>query len=175
MVQQKGPLKPTDPNNPILKPTTPDLQAKVRKRVLESSEKKDDKEQDGISERPVKRNKTDLESLLEAKSSHSHLVDEFEEQQGEAYFSKLERKEQMEIKMLNTFEVKTTAVTCPKVTAAYSSSICSLILQHIFLVQIHSPLSLGDLSQGRPPSSYNKDYEALFPMQGLQEENHRAR
>ena len=27
----------------------------------------------------------------------------------------MERKEQMETKMLNTFEVKTTAVTCPKV------------------------------------------------------------
>lgn len=117
LVHKKGPLKPCDPNNPTLKPSTPELQAKIRKRVLGSS----DDASDGCSAphvdtpRPSKRSKAEIDDLLAAKSSHAELINEFEEQQSEQYFSKLERKEQLENKMLDTFEIKTTAVTCPKV------------------------------------------------------------
>ena len=113
LVQQKGPLKACDPNNPVLKPSTPELQAKVRKRALGSSDDSDVPHVD--TPRPTKRSKAEIDDLLEAKSSHAELINEFEEQQSEQYFSKLERKEQLENKMLETFEIKTTAVTCPKV------------------------------------------------------------
>lgn len=117
IIRRKGPLQASDPNNPIQKPTTPQLQATVRKRALNTSED-DDAAPDGSIDtpKPSKRSKDELEKLLEAKSAHSNLIDEFENQQSEQYFSKLERKEQMETKMLDTFEIKTSAVTCSKVS-----------------------------------------------------------
>lgn len=133
LVRNKGPLQPSDPNNPVQKPTTPKLQETVRKRALNMS---DDytpatagEEISVDSPRPCKRNKAELDSLLNAKSAHANLVDDFDNQQTEQYFSKLERKEQMETKMLDTFEIKTSAVTCSKVlefreitmTSSYSS------------------------------------------------------
>lgn len=121
LVRLKGPLQPSDPNNPIQKPTTPEIRAKVRKRALNSSTSEPDEMVDNgdsfaDSPRPSKRSKAEINDLLEAKSAHSNLIDEFEDQQAEQYFSKLERKEQMETKMLDTFEIKTTAVTCSKVS-----------------------------------------------------------
>lgn len=121
LVRLKGPLQPSDPNDPIQKATTPKMQAKVRKRALNTSGDEDATEFSenggGLSDtpRPSKRTKAELDDLLEAKSTHSNLIDEFEVQQTEQYFSKLEKKEQMETKMLDTFEIKTTAVTCSKV------------------------------------------------------------
>lgn len=94
------------------------MQAKVRKRALNMSadeETKETADDEAEIPRPSKRSKAELDGLLEAKSAHSNLIDEFEVQQSELYFNKLERKEQMETKMLDTFEIKTTAVTCSKV------------------------------------------------------------
>ena len=99
-------------------PTTPKMQAKVRKRALNmfaDEETKETADDEAEILRPSKRSKAELDGLLEAKSAHSNLIDEFEVQQSELYFNKLERKEQMETKMLDTFEIKTTAVTCSKV------------------------------------------------------------
>lgn len=115
LIQQKGPLKACDPNNPTLKPSTPELQAKVRKRAIGTSNDDTSDVPHVDTPRPTKRSKAEIDDLLQAKSSHADLINEFEEQQSEQYFSKLERKEQMENKMLETFEIKTTAVTCPKV------------------------------------------------------------
>ena len=100
------------------------MQAKVRKRALNTSA---DESTEAIgdatdSPRPSKRSKAEFEGLLEAKSSHSNLIDEFENQQSELYFNKLERKEQMETKMLDTFEIKTTAVTCSKVSLLFHTN-----------------------------------------------------
>lgn len=119
LVRLKGPLEQSNPNNPIQKPTTPKMQAVVRKRALNASTEEDAESfvEGGSMDtpRPPKRSKAELDGLLEAKSAHSNLIDEFEMQQSEQYFSKLERKEQLETKMLGTFEIKTTAVTCSKV------------------------------------------------------------
>ena len=72
---------------------------------------------------PSKRSKAKLERLLKAKSSHSfNLIDEFENQRCQILFNKLEWKEQMETKMLNRFEIKTTAVTCSKVSLFHTNS-----------------------------------------------------
>lgn len=124
LVRLKGQLQPSDPNNPIQKPTTPKMQAKVRKRAFNESadEEKRETADDDHADRPLKRSKAELDGLLEAKSTHANLIDEFEVQQSELYFNKLERKEQMEAKMLNTFEIKTTAVTCSKVLYFHRSN-----------------------------------------------------
>ena len=113
LIQQKGPLKATDPNKPIAKPTTPELQERIRKRVLSADSQNSDRADD--QEKPAKRSKAEWDKMLEAKSSHAHLVDELEVQKTEDYFNKMEKKDQLEIKMTSTFEIKTTAVTCPKV------------------------------------------------------------
>ncbi|XP_057364805.1 protein MCM10 homolog [Daphnia carinata] len=129
LVRLKGPLQPSDPNDPIQKATTPKMQAKIRKRALDTSGDEDATEiSSGLVDtpRPLKRTKAELDELLQAKSAHSNLVDEFEVKQSEQYFSKLERKEQMETKMLDTFEIKTTAITCTKCnyTALSASELC---------------------------------------------------
>ena len=106
MIQAKGPLKPTDPNNPIQKPSTPKLQEQVRKRVLNaSSDGTSDSEHppDDVLAPAKKKSKAELDAILDAKSSHSHLVDDLELQQSHEYFNKMEKKEMLEEKMLNTY------------------------------------------------------------------------
>ena len=106
MIQAKGPLKPTDPNNPIQKPSTPKLQEQVRKRVLNaSSDGTSDSEHppDDVLAPAKKKPKAELDAILDAKSSHSHLVDDLELQQSHEYFNKMEKKEMLEEKMLNTY------------------------------------------------------------------------
>lgn len=71
----KGPLKASDPNKVITKPNTTELQEKVRKRVLNQVDGKNDPVEE---ERASKRSKILLDAMFEAKSSHSHLVDELE-------------------------------------------------------------------------------------------------
>lgn len=116
LVRLKGPLNKADPNSPSQKPKTPELQAKVRKRISRIEDDDDNAEgEDEARPKPSKRSKAELDGLMEARSSHAHLVDQHEAQQSEQYFNKLERKEQMETKMLGTFEIKTTAVSCSKV------------------------------------------------------------
>lgn len=124
MIRQKGPLHKADPNSPSQKPKTAELQALVRKRVRKEDEAScGDDGGEGDRPKPSKRSKAELDSLMEAKSKHSDLVDQLENEQSEQYFSKLERKEQMETKMLDTFEIKTTAVTCAKVRHPSAPSI----------------------------------------------------
>jgi len=75
LIKMKGPLKASDPNKVITKADTPELQERVRKRALNQSDEKVDPVEE---ERASKRSKMLLDSMLEAKSSHSHLVDELE-------------------------------------------------------------------------------------------------
>lgn len=140
LVRVKGPLQPSDPNDPIQKATTPKMQAKVRKRALDTLGDEDAMEiNTGLVDtpRPLKRTKAELDELLQAKSAHSNLVDEFEVKQSEQYFSKLERKEQMEAKMLDTFEIKTTAVTCTKVS---KSCFVTKFLIHLVIIRLNSAI-----------------------------------
>lgn len=54
-----------------------------------------------------------IQRILEAKSSHQDLVRARENSEQDKYFSKLEKKEMMEEKMLNTMKVECKAVVCP--------------------------------------------------------------
>lgn len=54
----------------------------------------------------------ELQRLKGAGSKNAHLAEEAELAAADQYFDKLEKKEEMEEKMLNTTEMKTKAVTC---------------------------------------------------------------
>lgn len=55
-----------------------------------------------------------FKKILEATSVHQNLIKQHEDDEQEKYFSKLEKKEAMEEKMLNTFKVACKAVRCVK-------------------------------------------------------------
>lgn len=55
-----------------------------------------------------------IRKIMEAKSSHTDLIDKHQDDQQEKYFNKLEKKEAMEEKMLNTFTIECKAVICLK-------------------------------------------------------------
>jgi len=52
---------------------------------------------------------------MNARSKHEDLVDIAEAMEQQAYFNKLEKKEQLEEKMLTTYKIPCKAVTCLKV------------------------------------------------------------
>ena len=54
----------------------------------------------------------EYEALKGQKSRNSHLVEEAELAATDDYFDKMEKRDEMEAKMLSTFEMKTKAVTC---------------------------------------------------------------
>ena len=56
-----------------------------------------------------------LIDLMNARSKHEDLVDIAETIEQQSYFNKLEKKEQLEEKMLSTYKVPCKAVTCLKV------------------------------------------------------------
>ncbi|EDW80259.1 uncharacterized protein Dwil_GK21055 [Drosophila willistoni] len=58
--------------------------------------------------------KSRIEKIMAATSTHSNLVKMREQDAQEEYFNKLERKEAMEEKMLNTFKMPCKAVICQK-------------------------------------------------------------
>lgn len=109
---------------------TPETQDKIRKRVasaLDDEEGEGDGENDrneGNKRRRVEEppktvtvfgkemSREELDRLKSKKSANSHLVAEAELAAADKYFEVMERKDDMEEKMLGTFEVKTKAVTC---------------------------------------------------------------
>lgn len=72
-----------------------------------------------------------FQKMLELKSAHCDLIEKREDEQTDEYFYKLEVKERMEEKMLNTFKVDCKAVRCAicKYVAFSSSDLCKK-LQH---------------------------------------------
>ncbi|XP_041981856.1 protein MCM10 homolog [Aricia agestis] len=55
-----------------------------------------------------------FKKILEATSAHTNLIKQHEDDEQEKYFNKLEKKEAMEEKMLNTFKLACKAVRCTK-------------------------------------------------------------
>lgn len=74
----------------------------------------------------VQAQKARFKELMEKTSRHADLVDAAETEAQEEYFGKLEKKEQMEEKMLNTFKVACKAVRCLtcKYTSFSASELC---------------------------------------------------
>lgn len=116
-VQKHGKIKAKDPN-----------QVRVNsKEKLEKSAKRQ-RESDEQEELSAKRaNMSDkFKEMLEAKSTHTDLIEKSYDEEKEKYFNKLEAKERMEEKMMSTFKVNCKAVKCTvcKYTAFSASDIC---------------------------------------------------
>ncbi|XP_069692881.1 protein MCM10 homolog isoform X2 [Periplaneta americana] len=67
-----------------------------------------------------------FQELMNATSKHSELLQANEEKKQEEYFEKLEKKEQLELKMLETYKIACKAVRCMKCkyTAFSASDMC---------------------------------------------------
>lgn len=112
-VLKKKPIEKSNPN--FIKHRGSDL---GKKRALEdlnkcteSSESKKIK----LTEETIEMERKDrIKRIMETKSSHQNLVDAHENEAQDKYFNKLEKKEAMEEKMMNTTKVACKAVCCLK-------------------------------------------------------------
>lgn len=87
----------------------------------------------------IEGDKKDLafKEMMQKTSRHMDLVDEAHRREEEDYFAKLEKKEEMEEKMLNTFKVECKAVRCVecKYTWFSASELCKRERHTIKLIQ----------------------------------------
>lgn len=126
LIQQSGGIAKIDPNN--IKGTEAGKKRAIDKlntsggdeNVSKKSKPNEEvmKTKGVISER--------FKKILEATSAHQNLIEQHDDDEQEKYFSKLEKKEAMEEKMLNTFKLACKAVRCAKCkyTAFSAAQIC---------------------------------------------------
>lgn len=116
-VQEHGKIKAQNPNQ--VRVSTKEKLEKNAKRQRENDERE---------ERNTKKvNINDkFKEMLEAKSSHTDLIEKSYDEEKEKYFNKLEAKERMEEKMMSTFKINCKAVKCAicKYTAFSASDMC---------------------------------------------------
>ncbi|XP_011165968.1 protein MCM10 homolog [Solenopsis invicta] len=116
-VQEHGKIKAKDPN-----------QVRVNAKEKLKKTAKRQRENDEREERSVKKANIDdkFKEMLEAKSSHTDLIEKSYDEEKEKYFNKLEAKERMEEKMMSTFKINCKAVKCTicKYTAFSASDMC---------------------------------------------------
>ncbi|XP_011252096.2 protein MCM10 homolog [Camponotus floridanus] len=116
-VQEHGKIKAKNPN-----------QIRISSKEKLDKNAKRQRENDEQEERSTKKininNK--FKEILEAKSSHTDLIEKSYDEEKEKYFNKLEVKEKMEEKMMNTFKINCKAVKCAicKYTAFSASDMC---------------------------------------------------
>ncbi|KAH6927306.1 hypothetical protein HPB50_001605 [Hyalomma asiaticum] len=132
----KAPLVRQDPNAVKKDTTSSEVQAKIQRKLEEPTTSQSRKEARGdeLVEMPAAKKcrlgpaltKEEVEKLLRQKSSHAHQVDDIEQEQEEQYFSVLEKKEQLEEKMLSVTEIQCDVVSCRKCnyTAQQASDLC---------------------------------------------------
>lgn len=88
-----------------------------KKRLLEalsSNDLESAKKKQKVEDQAEKERQERLRAVMNAKSSHTDLVEQHEIDLQEQHFSKLEKREAMEEKMVNTREVKCKAVVCQR-------------------------------------------------------------
>ncbi|XP_053611202.1 protein MCM10 homolog [Plodia interpunctella] len=126
LVQQSGGIKKIDPNN--IKGTE-----SGKKRALENLNNSGSEENESKKLKPnenIKRTKGVMserfKKILEATSAHQNLIEQHDDDEQDKYFNKLEKKEAMEEKMLNTFKLACKAVRCVKCkyTAFSAAQLC---------------------------------------------------
>lgn len=130
LIQQNGGLSKSDPNN--IKGTQAG-----KKRAFEKLNGSSSDENESKKSRPDDNTRPDMKKpkgvlserfkkILEASSAHQNLIQQHEDDEQDKYFNKLEKKEQMEEKMLNTFKLACKAVRCVKCkyTAFSASQLC---------------------------------------------------
>ncbi|KAH7938227.1 hypothetical protein HPB49_021761 [Dermacentor silvarum] len=118
----KAPLVKQDPNAVKKDTTSSEVQAKIQRKLEEPPTSREETRDDELVEMPAAKKsrlgpaltKEEVERLLRQKSSHAHQVDDIEQEQEEQYFSVLEKKEQLEEKMLSVTEIQCDVVSCRK-------------------------------------------------------------
>lgn len=125
LIQRSGGIYKVDPNN--IKGTEAG-----KKRALEklnngngdSDSKKPRPNEEGTTPQSIKTER--FKKILEATSAHQNLIEQHDDDEMGKYFNKLEKKEAMEEKMLNTFKLPCKAVRCAKCkyTAFSAAQIC---------------------------------------------------
>ncbi|KAM7307110.1 protein MCM10 homolog isoform X2 [Ixodes scapularis] len=133
-VRAKGPLVAKDPNAVKQDFTSPEAQARIQRKLdqLEPSGGDHSKDEESGSPKAKKSrlgpamSKDEMEKLLRQKSSHAHQLDDLETEKEMQYFSVLEKKEQLEEKMLSVKEIQCDVVSCKicKYTAHQASDLC---------------------------------------------------
>ncbi|XP_026321522.1 protein MCM10 homolog [Hyposmocoma kahamanoa] len=127
LIQKSGGIQKVDPNN------TKGTEA-GKKRALDKLNNSGSDENDSKKTKPNEETNTTgkgilserFKKILEATSIHQNLIRQHEDDEQEKYFNKLEKKEAMEEKMLNTFKLACKAVRCAKCkyTAFSAAQIC---------------------------------------------------
>ncbi|XP_049876031.1 protein MCM10 homolog [Pectinophora gossypiella] len=127
LIQRSGGIQKVDPNN--IKGTETG-----KKRALEKLNSSGSNENDSKKARPNEESSSTgkklmserFKKILEATSAHQNLIKQHDDDEQEKYFNKLEKKEAMEEKMLNTFKLACKAVRCAKCkyTAFSAAQIC---------------------------------------------------
>lgn len=127
LIQQSGGIAKADPNN--IKGTEAGKKRALEKLNPSSSDENASKktkpnEQEMIKPKGVLSER--FKKILEATSAHQNLIEQHDDDEQEKYFNKLEKKEAMEEKMLNTFKLSCKAVRCTKCkyTAFSAAQIC---------------------------------------------------
>ncbi|XP_046141775.1 protein MCM10 homolog [Osmia bicornis bicornis] len=117
-VQKNGKIKPSDPNKIRLNKEDKLEKGKKRSRESENDETQEAKKPNVISDK--------FKELMQTKSAHTDLIEKSYQEEEEKYFNKLEMKERMEEKMLNTYKVSCKAVKCLlcKYTSFSASDMC---------------------------------------------------
>uniref|UniRef100_A0A1A9UPS9 Protein MCM10 homolog n=1 Tax=Glossina austeni TaxID=7395 RepID=A0A1A9UPS9_GLOAU len=122
-VLKKKPVEKVDPN--CIRGTKQGKRRAIdelNERLMSSNAKR----QKLVEEQRENERKTRIERIMAASSSHSNLVDMLDREEQEKYFNKLEKKEALEEKMLNTYKVPCKAVICKlcKYTAFSAAERC---------------------------------------------------
>ncbi|XP_013200909.1 protein MCM10 homolog [Amyelois transitella] len=128
LIQQSGGIKKVDPNNikgtesgkkrALEKLNNSGSEENVSKKLKPNEESFNKKHKGVMSER--------FKKILEATSAHQNLIEQHDDDEQDKYFNKLEKKEAMEEKMLNTFKLACKAVRCVKCkyTAFSAAQLC---------------------------------------------------
>lgn len=117
-VKKNGEIKAKDPNR--IRLSKEEKLDNGKKRLREPG---DDKEQEAKKSKVLS---DKFKEIMQTKSAHTDLIERSYEQEQEKYFNKLEIKERLEAKMLNTFKVPCKAVRCLKCkyTSFSASDMC---------------------------------------------------
>ncbi|XP_026756145.1 protein MCM10 homolog [Galleria mellonella] len=127
LIQQSGGIKKSDPNN--IKGTEAGKKRAIDKLNDSGNEENKSKKfkPNGEDNKITKGVMSErFKKILEATSAHQNLIKQHEDNEQEMYFNKLEKKEAMEEKMLNTFKLACKAVRCVKCkyTAFSAAQLC---------------------------------------------------
>ncbi|XP_012531092.1 protein MCM10 homolog [Monomorium pharaonis] len=116
-VQEHGKIEAKNPNQ---------VRANAKEKLKKNAKRQ--RENDEREKRNAKKANINnkFKEMLEAKSSHTDLIEKSYDEEKEKYFNKLEAKERMEEKMMNTFKINCKAVKCAicKYTAFSASDMC---------------------------------------------------